>query len=74
MLLDNYECEGQMDIEQCMQCIDCANEGSKFCIICSDGDFHMTQDEKAYNDFMCDIMCGGPEDDWQQYMNQPIED
>ena len=49
-------------MEEIKQCKGCANEGTEFCMICDDGDFHRTQDEKDYENWMCDLMCGGPDD------------
>lgn len=56
---DDYECEGQIEISQCFQC---ANEGTQYCAACEGGDLHRTQDEKDYEDWMCDLMCGGADE------------
>lgn len=46
-----------------MKCDGCANEKTEYCAICVDGDMYRTEAQKAYDDFMCDLMCGMPEED-----------
>lgn len=58
-----------------MSCDGCAYEKTQYCLICVDGDMYTTEDQKAYNDMMCDLMCGDPDDnedcteEWNKYYN-----
>lgn len=56
-------CVNQNRREVGRTCRNCANAETDYCVICNDHDFHRTKEEKAYENWMCELLCGGVEDD-----------
>ena len=45
------------------RCDLCANCDTFYCVVCEDGDFYRTYEQKAYEDYMCDLLCGESEEE-----------
>jgi len=40
-----------------MTCESCGRRDTEFCIICKDDDFYISEDDKAYCDWLYVLMC-----------------
>lgn len=46
-----------------MECDECANKDTLYCQMCENKDMFRTQEQKDYENYLCDLMCGIPEED-----------
>ena len=46
-----------------MSCKDCARKDTEFCMICENEEFKVNQDQLAWQNFLCDMMCPESEEE-----------